>query len=383
MLRVLRLALGACVMLAALGCAASAPQAKTLRLAPIKVTDRAATFAVRSLTGRTLVSAKLTASGGRSRRVKVASVRRAAAREVPRLRVSLPLSWRHAHTRKALRIRLRVSAKTCTGHAPPLPAGALWRADAETSLAAEWASSSSVPEAASPPNPDSSRIAQQTFRAQGRRSYRFELRDGDSSFGERVELGQALPATSAYENRWFRAGEDRWIAMQYYFPSDWPGTQTWQTVLQIKPVSPGGGGPDIGVDAGSDHLSFYGNTNSWGSTDGAYLDGGGPLAGGAYHLTRGHWIRLTWHIVFSASASTGSLEVFGDLGDGQGMRTLVPRRSRPTMKYGGIGGMDPVHLRVGIYRDPAMTGTQRLYVDGVTVAKTRAAAESNAYAPGC
>jgi len=40
--------------------------------------------------------------------------------------------------------------------------------------------------------------------------------------------------------------------------------------------------------------------------------------------------------------------------------------------------MDPVHLRVGIYRDPAITATAQLYVDGITVATTRAA-EGNAY----
>jgi hypothetical protein len=60
------------------------------------------------------------------------------------------------------------------------------------------------------------------------------------------------------------------------------------------------------------------------------------------------------------------------------MRTLVPRRRRATMKYLD-GAMDPVHLRVGIYRDPTMTEPAKLYVDGLTVATTRAAAEANAY----
>jgi hypothetical protein len=49
------------------------------------------------------------------------------------------------------------------------------------------------------------------------------------------------------------------------------------------------------------------------------------------------------------------------------------------MKYNN-GAMDPAHLRVGIYRDPAMTATESLYVDAITVAGSRAAAEANAYA---
>jgi len=77
--------------------------------------------------------------------------------------------------------------------------------------------------AAAPPNPDPSRIAQSTFRAQGLRSYRFELRAGDDSYGARAELGQGLPNRAGFENRWFRAGEEHWIAMQYYVPADWPG----------------------------------------------------------------------------------------------------------------------------------------------------------------
>jgi hypothetical protein len=266
----------------------------------------------------------------------------------------------------------------CSLVAPRSAEQVVWKADAECSMSSEWASSSSVPDASSPPNPDPSRISQSTYGAQGSRSYRFELRDGDYSSGERVELGQALPAISSYQNRLFRAGEERWISMQYYFPADWATDNTWQTVFQIKPVSSGGGGPNIGIDAGGNRLTFYGNNNTWGSTAGAFQDGTGPLSMGSYPLTKRRWIKLTWHIVFSANPSAGSLEVFGDLGDGQGMRTLVPRRTRATMKYLN-GKMDPAHLRVGIYRNPTMTATQSLYVDGITVATTRTAAETNAY----
>jgi hypothetical protein len=266
----------------------------------------------------------------------------------------------------------------------PAHAGArvVWKADAERPIAAEWASSSSIPEASAPPRPDPSRIGRSDFAAQGRASYRFELRAGDGSYGARAELGQALPSRAAFRNRWFRAGAERWIALQYWFPPDWPRDATWQNVLQIKPVTAGGGGPDIGIDAGGGRLLFYGNARTWGSTSGGYRDGSGAGPGGSFALTRGRWIALTLHVVFSSRASEGMLEVFGDLRDGRGMRTLVPRRHRPTMKRLPGGATDPVHLRVGIYRDPAIRATGRLFVDGITVATTRRAAESNAYRSG-
>jgi hypothetical protein len=261
----------------------------------------------------------------------------------------------------------------------PARDGLLWKADAEAAMATEWASNSSIPAAASPPNPDPTRITQTTRRSQGARSFRFEMRDGDDSYGERAELAQAMPAIPRYSNRLFRAGEERWIALQYYFPSDWPSDNTWMTVFQIKPSQIDGGGPNIGIDAGNGKLKFYGNSNEWGSAAGEYSDGAGPF-GGTYMLPRDRWIKLSFHVKFSADPAVGFVEIFGDLGDGLGMRTLAPRRTRATMKY-YRGAMDPVHLRVGIYRDPAITATGTLFVDGVTVATNRAAAEANAFGP--
>jgi hypothetical protein len=386
------------------------------RYKPVHVTNQLATFSVRSLSGRAVVSARLVGPGARTRTVGLVSVRRAASRARP-LRVALPASWR-ATSRSAmtLRVRTRPAAKRppaasvpplssstppdsdapasdalvaaalaasvaapTSGPLAPLGGTTLWSADGELPLASEWASSSSIPVASSPPSPDPSRIAQSTFRAQGKRSYRIEMRAGDDSYGARAELGQAMPARSGFENRWFRAGDDRWISLQYYLPASWPADDTWQTIMQIKPISGGGGGPSIGLDAGNSGLKFYGNTNAWGSTAGSIFDGAGTLPGKAYPLVRARWIRLTLHVVFSANPAVGSLEVFGDLGDGKGMRTLVPRRARATMKYLN-GSMDPAHLRVGIYRDPAITSTASLYVDGITVAATRAAAEARSYA---
>ena len=363
-----------------LACSTPTTQAAGHRYWPVHVTDRTATFAVHELAGRTVISARLTATGAKSRRVARASVRRAASSLRTKrglLRVSLPRSWPPA--RRAKRMGLTLHVRSRPGPGRPVSSGkVLWKADAESSLASEWASSSSLPAAAAPARPDASRIGRSGFRAQGRRSYRFKLRDGDESFGERAELGQALPDRPGDERRWFRAGQERWIAMQYYLPASWPTDNTWQTLFQIKPVSPGGGGPSIGFDAGRNRLMFYGNSNVWGSTAGKVFFGAGPLPGRGYRLKRSRWIKLTWHIVFSADPAVGSVEVFGNLANRKRMRRLMPRRSLATMKYLD-GAMDAVHLRVGIYRDPAIRKTSQLFVDGITVAKTRAAAEANAY----
>lgn len=106
------------------------------------------------------------------------------------------------------------------------------------------------------------------------------------------------------------------------------------------------GGPNIGLDAGAQRLTFYANSNAWGSTAGNVFFGAGPLPGRGYHLKRGRWIKLTWHIVFSADPAAGSVEVFGNLANRKRMRRLMPRRRLATMKYHD-GAMDPAHCASG------------------------------------
>lgn len=180
-------------------------------------------------------------------------------------------------------------------------------------------------------------------------------------------------------DRWFRPGQDRWVAMQYYFEKGWSVDGSWTTLLGMTPTTTGGGGGTVQLDGGNSRLLFKGNNNVWGSTAGNLFDGAGPLSGSGYRLNTGKWIKLTWHVKFSADPSVGFVEVFGDLADGQGMRRLAPLRTRATLKYLN-GTPSPAHLRVGIYRDPSLTATARMYVDGITVATTRAGAETNAFA---
>lgn len=381
------------------------------RYRPVKVTASAAVFALDGLVGRDIASARLTSSAGKVRKISAAKVRKAVKRGQAkhRMRVSLSRSWlrsrRSGSTRMTLLVRTRPPKHdpapppppppattpppppATTPPPPPAPSGTvLWKADAEAPMTSEWASNSSIPAAASPPAPDPSRIYQSTFMAQGARSYRFELRDGDSVFAtERAQLGQARPGgpTVGGVDRWFRAGQERWIAMQFYFPSSsWPVGDAWETVFALTPVSDGGAGGNVQLDSGTDRLTFKGQSNVWGSFDDRIFDGGGALSGGAYPLTKDRWIKLTYHIRFSADPAIGFIEVFGDLGEGLGMRALTPLRTRATLKYNSVGAMDPAHMRLGIYRDALLTATQVMYVDGITVGTTREAAETNAFAVG-
>lgn len=268
------------------------------------------------------------------------------------------------------------------GPGAPVGGGAIvWKADAEKTMAEEWASSSTIPAYVSPPNPDATRLAKSSFRNQGTQSYRFELRNGDFSEGNRAELGQALPTGPAYADRVFLEGQERWISFQVYVDPTWPTDNTWMTVMQMKPITAGGGGPNIGLSFGfASKVYPYGASSTWGSTATTYSDGNGPLSGGSFALVKGAWLKFTYHVKFSADAAVGFVEIFADLADGLGMRTIAPFVNRPTMKV--LNGVaDSSHLRVGIYRDPAIAGTGIVYYDGVTVATTRGAAEGNAFAP--
>jgi hypothetical protein len=185
-------------------------------------------------------------------------------------------------------------------------------------------------------------------------------------------------------DRWFRPGQERWIAMQLYFPAtSWPGTDNpdyWQTIFAATPVSNGGNGGNVQLYAYSNRLTFAGTNNTWGSTNSTFKDGDGPAGEGGYAFAKDTWIKLTYHILFSADPAVGFIEIFGDLGDGKGMRALATRKYRATLKYDPNGVMDPAHVRLGIYRDSASTATQVLHADGFTVASTRAGAEAAAYA---
>lgn len=260
--------------------------------------------------------------------------------------------------------------------APAAASGATyWKADGEAStLAAEWAEYSTqnncavTSDTVTPPDNRAQRWT--AFSAKGAASYAFKVQDGDNCFGERAELGQGLPDDTHSVARRFNEGDDKWISFQTYLDASFPiNANTWQLIMQIKhslTVNVPAEQPELALQVRNGQYRMYPACCSF------Y-----PL--GTAILSK--WARWTWHIKFSKNASTGFVEIFADT-DGPGgaaMHTALAKTFMATLTTDTSGASVPSHLRAGIYRDTAISGTTFDYLDGLTVASTRAEAEGSAF----
>src|SRR4051794_692534 len=221
-------------------------------------------------------------------------------------------------------------------------------ADAERPLTQEWANSSCQ---------DASRVKQvDTGAAQGKRAYELEIRDGDNSYGERCEIGMGNPGKPGFPL--FREGDERWISFQVYLPDDYPvDTPDWNLFFQIHQQGDGGCPPiSLGIEDGQMKL-FKSARNTY------VLD---TREMWAAPVQRGRWMKLTLHIKNSADPSVGFVELFGDL-DGTGVKTLIPRTATHTMTLTSTGASMINHARVGIYRNPRISGTAHILLHGCTI----------------
>jgi hypothetical protein len=233
-------------------------------------------------------------------------------------------------------------------------------ADAERPLTQEWANYSCA---------DASRVKQvESPAVQGRRAYEIEVRDGDNSYGERCEIGMANPGRAGFPV--FREGDERWISFQVYLPDDYPiDTPDWNLIFQIHQQGDGGCPPiSIGVEDGK--MKMFKSVRNTYVYDTAEM--------WTAPVQRNRWMKLTLHIKNSADPSVGFVELFGDL-DGQGMKTLLERTATHTMTKTASGESMINHARVGIYRNPRISGTAHVLFDGFTISTDRASAEANAY----
>jgi len=254
----------------------------------------------------------------------------------------------------------------------------LWHAGGEQAIADEWAEYSTAPHCAvtSDTVTSDARVARVTAPvAQGQYSYGFVVNDGDNCYGERAELGQALPSRAGFtESHLFNPGNDRWISFQVYLGNDFPvGTGDWNVIAQWKQLV-----SSSVVTIPMLALQVH---------DGAfYLERAPGAASADMHTvstrlataTTGRWVQMSLHIVFSADPTVGLVEVYGDP-DGGGMRQLMAVQHFSTLTVDAAGNAVPSHSRIGIYRNPSISGTAHLYYDGYTVATSRAAAEAAAF----
>jgi len=241
--------------------------------------------------------------------------------------------------------------------------------------------------------------------AQGRRAYRVQVQEGDDSYGERCELEMANTSSRNIDRVGgsrvlFHNGTESWIAQQIMLDARtyaFCGTECaldydGGLVQQLKQTG-ACGTPANGIVARD--LPGIGvvleHRNS------AENDCGNATMKSLWRVPvrRGAWISILQHVRWSPDPGTGYIATWingrpvapslagtskhvsrsGDeirihtwtLKDGPGVDRLKQCRSHPC-----------AHLRSGVYRDPKVSGSSVVYVDGTTVATTRAAAERGA-----
>jgi hypothetical protein len=241
-------------------------------------------------------------------------------------------------------------------------ANLLWTANAERPWSQEWAnysceSGDRVQEVASPA-------------AQGKRAYRIEVRDGDDSYGERCELGQANPTRGDFPL--FQEGQERWIGYQVYLPEDLnTDLDAWTVIMQLKQLG-SLGTPAVAMDFENGHFIFM--------TSDTNHESSGCDWWWQHPVVKGRWIKFLYHIKFSPDRNVGWTELYSDI-DGDGVKQVMPRTHMLTMKQEG-GKAVPSHSRIGLYRDPKIKGTEHIFYDGYSVGTDRGSVEGAAFEGG-
>jgi hypothetical protein len=241
--------------------------------------------------------------------------------------------------------------------------------------------------------------------AQGRRAYRLRLKEGDDSYGERCELGMANASSSDIDRVGgsrvlFQNGTESWIAEQIMLdpdvfafcgtecPLDYDGGLVQQLKQTGSCGTPANGIvtrklPGVGV--------VLEHRNS------AENDCGNATMKSLWRvpIRRGEWIRILQHVRWSTDPGTGYIATWIN---GRPVQPSLQGNSKHVTREGdevrihtwtlkdgpGVDRLrqcqsDPcAHLRTGVYRTPTVRGDSIVYVDGTTVAKTRAAAEEGA-----
>ena len=274
-------------------------------------------------------------------------------------------------------------SRTLASNSAPTTAAAerivLWRADAERPIARQWAEYSTEAHCAVTSDhvrrdPRASRVTAPV--AQGRYAFAFTVDDSDRCYGERAEVGQALPSRPGFTGprRLFGQGDDRWISFNVYLGRHFPvNTRRWDVIAQWKQLISTTVVPvpmlALQVHDGGFYLERAAGTASPVAT---------TVSKRLAPALTGRWVRISMHIVFSTAPEVGLVAIYGDP-DGNGMRQLMAPHHFSTLATDAAGRAVPSHSRIGIYRSPAIRGTAHLYYDGYVVATARSASEAAAF----
>ena len=262
---------------------------------------------------------------------------------------------------------------------------------------AEWADLSCVSE---------NRVTQvKRPAAVGKRSYRLRVREGDERYGERCELAMANTKPAAIDRVGgprvlFHNGSESWIAQQIMLdPKTFAfcGTECGLDydgglVQQLKQIG-SCGTPANGIVArdlpGTGVVLEHRNS--------AENDCGNDTMKSLWRVPvqRGKWIRLLQHVRWSLDEEEGYIATWINgrpvepsldgsrqkvtrIGDEVRIHTWTLKDGRGVDRVAQCVSQPCAHLRNGVYRDSRVQGDSVVYVDGTTVAPSRAVAEADA-----
>jgi hypothetical protein len=218
-------------------------------------------------------------------------------------------------------------------------------------------------------------------RYEGSAAYRIEVRDGDDSYGERCELSQGNTSASNIrrvggEKVLFHFGEEYWIQFFYRMPADFPfcGTECaldydGGLILQLKQLG-SCGTPALGLVATKHRMMIR-------NAAGNYCENATMRSLQGYSTVLDKWVGVRLHVKFHTDPAIGFVEMFtlveGDMRGWtqQGGRVYTHTMKSPTdHPAGSCDEPTPCsHARIGIYRDPRITGTGVIYHDAFGVAR--------------
>ncbi len=224
------------------------------------------------------------------------------------------------------------------------------------------------------------------------------MHDGDDSYGERCELDNGNTSANRLDHQMlFHDGQEAWIAFQTYLPLDFSfavdgASVSFQNdgglITQIKQLG-SCGTPALGIVSSRTVFALR-------NSAAAHCESGPMRSLWKVPMVLGRWVKWVQHIRFSTDPRIGFIATWYDP-DGLGLRPIPPsstsvtassatgstrtrRRRPPVTRTRRVPQTDVCsHARIGIYRDPDVSGTSVIYHDGWTVARTREAAVGNAF----
>ncbi len=238
-----------------------------------------------------------------------------------------------------------VAAISSIGFPHTAAATVIWRGDWETGDRSQWSQTEMV-------SPDRLQVVPSPVR-QGQYSLRAEVIQGDNPINASGNRNELVKYDGSVE------GAEYYYGWSVLWPSDYPLTPTWQVFTQWHHPGCCGAPPvrfvlgcsaaDCGQPLTDQLFLIVDNQQVW-----TY----GPL-------TLGVWHSFILHVKWSATPTTGFVELWYD---GQ---LVVPKRFIRTM----FNATDTDYMKMGLYRDAATQPTAVLFHDGLVQATTFAEVE--------